>query len=182
MVVPHLVLLVIFLKESSPHPFKDTPCWISGKIKEHILEETIPTGLKEMLLESVEFALPGESIVKTQYFWFYSPAQRCLLYCLSHSKEILEFFSKTFTNFQTNTWNAKKVVDINSNTGVSLFTYITNCQALVSAKFPWVNKVYFAWYEYCYFSFLWIFICMEYLFLSPHFQSVCAPRSDMGLL
>ena len=45
-------------------PQKDPPCYI-GKIKEHILEETIPTGLKEMLLESVEFALPGESIVKT---------------------------------------------------------------------------------------------------------------------
>ena len=62
MAAPHLVLLVAFLKEP---PCKDPSCQLEGKIKEHILEETIPTGLKEMLLESVEFALPGESIVKT---------------------------------------------------------------------------------------------------------------------
>ena len=82
------------------------------------------------------------------------PAQRCLLYCLSQSNKILEFPSKTHTTFQINSWSAKNVVDIYSNTGISLFTYITNCQALVSAKFPWVNKVYFVWYEYFYSSFL----------------------------
>ena len=27
-----------------------------------------------------------------------------------------------------------------------------------------------------------ISICVEYLFASPHFQSVCVPRSEMGLL
>ena len=31
-------------------------------------------------------------------------------------------------------------------------------------------------------SFLLISICMEYLFPSPHFQSVCVPRSEAGLL
>ena len=25
-------------------------------------------------------------------------------------------------------------------------------------------------------------ICMEYVFLSPHFQSACVPKSEMGLL
>ena len=31
-------------------------------------------------------------------------------------------------------------------------------------------------------SFLLISICMEYLLPSPHFQSVCVPRSEVGLL
>ena len=43
-------------------------------------------------------------------------------------------------------------------------------------------KVYFIWYEYCYSCFLLISIFMEYLFPSPHFQSVCVPRSEVGLL
>ena len=43
-------------------------------------------------------------------------------------------------------------------------------------------KVYFVWYEYCYLSFLLISICMEYLFWTPHFQSVYVPRSEVGLL
>ena len=43
-------------------------------------------------------------------------------------------------------------------------------------------KVYFILYEYCYSSFLLISICMEYLFPSLHFQSVCVPRSEVGLL
>ena len=34
-------------------------------------------------------------------------------------------------------------------------------------------KVYFVWYEFCNSCFLIISICMKYLFLSPHFQSVC---------
>ena len=50
-------------------PHKDPPCRLSGKIKEHILEEIIPTGLKKkMLPESVESALPGESAVKPGIF------------------------------------------------------------------------------------------------------------------
>ena len=50
-------------------PSKDPPCRLSGKIKEHILEEIIPTGLKKkMLPESVESALPGESEVKHSIF------------------------------------------------------------------------------------------------------------------
>ena len=43
-------------------------------------------------------------------------------------------------------------------------------------------KVYFVLYGYCYSHFVLIFICMEYLFPSPHFQSLCGPRSEMGLL
>ena len=43
-------------------------------------------------------------------------------------------------------------------------------------------KVYFVSYEYCYSSFLLISICIEYVFTSPHFQSVCVPRSEVGLL
>ena len=35
---------------------------------------------------------------------------------------------------------------------------------------------------YCYSSFLFISICMVYLFPSLHFQSVCVSRSEMGLL
>ena len=31
-------------------------------------------------------------------------------------------------------------------------------------------------------SFLLISVCMEYLFLSPHFQSVCVPMSEVDLL
>ena len=45
----------------------------------------------------------------------------------------------------------------------------------------WLNKNNFIWYGYCYFCFLLTSICMEYLFLSPHFQSVCVPGSKMGL-
>ena len=43
-------------------------------------------------------------------------------------------------------------------------------------------KVYFIWYEYCYFSFLLIYIHMEYLFLASHFQYICVPRSELGFL
>ena len=43
-------------------------------------------------------------------------------------------------------------------------------------------KVYLVSYENCYSSLLLISICMEYLFPSPHFQSVCVPRSEVGLL
>ena len=50
-------------------PHKDPPCQLSGKIKEHILEETIPTGLKkQMPPESVASALTGESAVKHSIF------------------------------------------------------------------------------------------------------------------
>ena len=49
-------------------PHKDPPCRLSGKIKEHILEEIIPIGLKKMPPESVEYALPGESTVKHGIF------------------------------------------------------------------------------------------------------------------
>ena len=94
-----------------------------------------------MLQGSVESALPGEGSVKHGIFVIdvCSPTQRCLLYCLSHSNEILECFSKMYTKFQINTLSAKKVADIYSDAGVSIFTYITNCQpwVLVSAKIPW---------------------------------------------
>ena len=42
--------------------------------------------------------------------------------------------------------------------------------------------VYFIWYEYCYPCFLLISICMEYLFPSPHFQSVYISSYEVGLL
>ena len=43
-------------------------------------------------------------------------------------------------------------------------------------------KVYFVWYENCYSSFVLISICMEYLCPSPHLQSVCVLKSELGLL
>ena len=43
-------------------------------------------------------------------------------------------------------------------------------------------KVYFVWYEDCYSSFLLLPICMEYIFPSSHFQSICVFRSEVGLL
>ena len=36
-------------------------------------------------------------------------------------------------------------------------------------------KIYFIWYEYCYSCFLLVSICVKYLFLAIHFQSVCIP-------
>ena len=38
-------------------------------------------------------------------------------------------------------------------------------------------KVYFAWYEDCYSSFLLLPICMEYIFPYSHFQSLCVFRA-----
>ena len=43
-------------------------------------------------------------------------------------------------------------------------------------------KVYFFWYEDCYFSFLLLSICMEYIFPSSHFQSIFVFRSEVGFL
>ena len=43
-------------------------------------------------------------------------------------------------------------------------------------------EVCFAWRKYCYSSFLLIFICMEYLFPCPHFQSVYVPGSEVSPL
>ena len=43
-------------------------------------------------------------------------------------------------------------------------------------------KVCFVWYEDCYSSFLLLPICMEYIFLSSQFQSVCILRSEVGFL
>ena len=43
-------------------------------------------------------------------------------------------------------------------------------------------KVYFVWYEDCYFSFLSLPICMEYIFPSAHFQSICVLTSEVGFL
>lgn len=45
---------------------------------------------------------------------------------------------KTCTKAQVNTLSAKKIVDIYSNMGVLIFTYLTNYQPqpLVSAKIP----------------------------------------------
>ena len=61
--------------------------------------------------QSVESALPGESTVKSIFVIdVLSPAQRCLLYCLSHSNEIIECFSKTCTKFQINTLSEKKLL------------------------------------------------------------------------
>ena len=38
------------------------------------------------------------------------------------------------------------------------------------------------WYEDCYSSFLLLPICMEYIFPSSHFQSICVFRSEVGFL
>ena len=40
-------------------------------------------------------------------------------------------------------------------------------------------KVYFVWYENCYSSFLLLPICMESIFPSSHFQSICVLRSEV---
>ena len=54
-----------FVKEPT---HKDPPCLLSGKIKEPILEEIIPTGLKKCCQKVLESALPGESAVKHGIF------------------------------------------------------------------------------------------------------------------
>ena len=43
-------------------------------------------------------------------------------------------------------------------------------------------KVYFSWYEDCYSSLLLRPICMEYIFPSSHFQSICVFRPEVGFL
>ena len=43
-------------------------------------------------------------------------------------------------------------------------------------------KVSFVWYEDCYSSFLLLPVCMEYIFPSSHFQSICVLRSEVGFL
>ena len=93
-------------------PHKDPPCWLSSKINKRILGEIILTGLKEMLPESVESGLPGESKHGIVIIDVCFSVQKCLLYCLSHSNKILECFSKTHTKFQINTVSVKQVVDI----------------------------------------------------------------------
>ena len=40
----------------------------------------------------------------------------------------------------------------------------------------------FIGYEYCYSCFLLVSICMGYLFPALHFQSVCVPCFEVGLL
>ena len=95
-----------------------SPCPLSGKIKEYILKEIIPTGFKKKKKKSARkhnLLIRGKahSILVIDVLF---PAQRCLLYCLSHSNELLQCFSKIYTTFQINTLHAKKVVDI--QTGV----------------------------------------------------------------
>ena len=43
-------------------------------------------------------------------------------------------------------------------------------------------KIYFILYEYCYSFFLLVSIWVEYLFPALHFQSVCVPCFEVGLL
>ena len=43
-------------------------------------------------------------------------------------------------------------------------------------------KVCFIWYEDYYSSFLLLPICMEFIFPSSHFQSICVSRSEVGFL
>ena len=43
-------------------------------------------------------------------------------------------------------------------------------------------KVYFICYEYCYSCYLLVYICTKYLFPALHFQSVCVPWFEVGLL
>ena len=43
-------------------------------------------------------------------------------------------------------------------------------------------KVYFVWYKDCYCNFLLLPICMEYIFPSSHFQSICVFRSEVYFL
>ena len=46
-------------------------------------------------------------------------------------------------------------------------------------SFVYFEVVSFVWEKYCYSSYLLIYICTEYLFPSPHFQSVCVPRCEV---
>ena len=43
-------------------------------------------------------------------------------------------------------------------------------------------KVYFVWCEDCYSCLLLLHMCMEYIFPSSHFQSVCVLRSEVVFL
>ena len=52
---------------------------------------------------------------------------------------------------------------------------------LISCNFLYF-KVYFVWYEYCYSSFLLLLICMQYIFPSCQFQSICVLRSEVSFL
>ena len=61
------------------------------------------------------------------------------------------------------------------------FPMLGKVLALISSNIFYF-KVYFVWYEYCYSSFLLIPVCMEYFLPSSHFQFVCVPRSEVGLL
>ena len=54
-------------------------------------------------------------------------------------------------------------------------SFLTSCNLLYF-------KVYFAWYEDCYSSFISLPICMECIFPSSHFQSICVLRSEVGFL
>ena len=55
------------------------------------------------------------------------------------------------------------------------------CSVLISCNLLYF-KVYFVWYKDCYSSFLLLPICMEYIFPSSHFQSICVLRSEVGFL
>ena len=52
---------------------------------------------------------------------------------------------------------------------------------LISCNLLYFN-VYFVWYEDRYSSFLLLPICMEYIFPSSHFQSICVFRSEVDFL
>lgn len=76
-------------------------------MKERIQEETIPAGTplpKKCIQQS---AFPGESAVKTSVFVILPYTAVSATFCLSHSPETLECFSKTCTKFQINTLSPK---------------------------------------------------------------------------
>ena len=52
-------------------------------------------------------------------------------------------------------------------------TFLVSCNLLYF-------KVYFVWYEDCYSSIPLLPICMECIFPSSHFQSICVFRYEMG--
>ena len=76
--------------------------------------------------------------------------------------------------------------------GAYIFTIVISCSWLDPRIFMYCSFLSVATFfilksilsdnEYCHSSFLLIYIFMDTFFPSPHFQSVCVPRSEVGLL
>ena len=98
---------------------------------------------------------------------------------------IADFFSCQFCSYLLNIFRCSYVGCINIY-NCYIFFLDWSLDHYIVSSFVSCNslyfKVYFVWYENCYSSFPLISICIEYLFPSPHFQSICVPRPEVGLL